>query len=146
MLVDKFPKQEYTSDLEQLFIESITENPYIPVTPYSKQQLAILYTSRVNNFKLNELLVGAGGYGGKTYLGSMLAVQYLPFEEDYTCLVTRLNYAELLDTNSIWDNLVDWCCDEERLSKDYCCDFKSSPTPIIKAPNGNRILTSGSCF
>ena len=125
--------------MRDIFIESILANPYIPFEPYSKQKLAILYATRVNNFKLNELLIGAGGYGGKTYLGSMLAAQYLPFDEDYTCLVTRLNYAELLDTNSIWDNLIDWCCDEERLPKDYVCEYKLSPIPRIISPNGNTI-------
>jgi len=135
-LVTTFPKEEYNDDLKNIFIESIIENPYIPYAPYQKQQLAILYSCRFN--QLNQLLVGAGGFGGKTYLGSMLAVQYLPFEEDYTCLVTRRNYAELLDTNSVWDNLIDWCCDES-LGKDYCCDYKLSPTPRIIAPNGHTI-------
>lgn len=138
-LVETFPKSEYSNDLKDVFIESIIENPYIPFTPYNKQKLAILYATRVNDFKLNQLLVGAGGYGGKTYLGSMLAAQYLPFEEDYSCIVTRRNYAELLDTNSIWDNLIDWCCDEERLSKDELCDYKLNPSPKIEAPNGNTI-------
>ena len=49
----------------------------------------------------------------KTYLGSMLSVQHLGGDYDYTCLVTRRNYAELLDTDSIWENLIDWCCNEE---------------------------------
>ena len=136
-LVETFPRNEYNEDLRNIFIESILDNPYIPFTPYSKQKLAILYATRKNN--LNQLLVGAGGFGGKTYLGSMLALQYLPFSEDYTCLVTRRNYAELLDTNSVWDNLIDWCCDEERLGKDNVCDFKRSPSPVITHPNGNKI-------
>lgn len=68
----------------------------------------------------------------------MLAVQYLQ-APDYTCLVTRRNYAELLDTNSVWDNLTDWCCDEDRLGKDLVCEYKKSPTPQITAPNGNTI-------
>ena len=135
-LVETFPKSWYNEDLKRIYIDSICENPYIPIAPYSKQMLAILYASRCNS--LNQILVGAGGYGGKTYLGSMLAVQYLPFAEDYTCLVTRRNYAELLDTNSVWDNLIQWCCDVE-LGKDYCCEYKLSPSPKIVAPNGNTI-------
>lgn len=135
-LVTSFPREEYNEDLKNIFIESILQNPYIPVTPYPKQQLAILYSCRPA--QLNQLLAGAGGFGGKTYLGSMLSAQYLPFDEDYTCLVTRRNYAELLDTNSIWDNLIDWCCNEE-LGKDYCCEYKLSPTPKIMSPNGNTI-------
>lgn len=138
-LVETFPRNQYSKDLHDVFIESITDNPYIPFSPYSKQKLAILYATRTNDFQLNQLLVGAGGYGGKTFLGSMLAVQYLPFKEDYTCLVTRRNYAELLDTNSVWDNLIEWCCDESRLGRDYCCDYKLSPVPRIIAPNGNII-------
>lgn len=136
-IVESFPKNEYSKDLRDIFIESILANPYIPFEPYSKQKLAILYATRKS--ELNQLLVGAGGFGGKTYLGSMLAVQYLPFSEDYTCLVTRRNYAELLDTNSVWDNLVDWCCDEDRLGKDNACEFKRSPSPVITHPNGNKI-------
>lgn len=137
-LVTTFPKEWYNEDLKNIYIQSIVENPYIPLTPYNKQKLAILYASKYST--LNQLLVGAGGYGGKTYLGSMLAVQYLPFSEDYTCLVTRRNYGELLDTNSVWDNLINWCCDEEKLTKDEICDFKLSPTPKIISPNGNTIF------
>jgi len=138
-LVETFPRTEYTHDLRDVFLESVIDNEYIPFAPYSKQKLAILYASRQNDFKLNQLLVGAGGFGGKTFLGSMLSVQYLPFDEDYTCLVTRRNYAELLDTNSVWDNLIDWCCDEDRLTKDELCDYKLSPSPKIIHPNGNTI-------
>ena len=67
----------------------------------------------------------------------MLAAQYLQ-QPDYTCLVTRRNYAELLDTNSIWENLVDWCCDEN-LPIHIRCEAYKTPTPKIVAPNGNTI-------
>lgn len=126
------------------YYNTILKNPYIPVKPYPKQAIPIFEV--IKNEQLNDkgqpevntVLVGAGGFGGKTYLGSMLAAQYLPEEEDYTCLVTRRNYAELVDTNSIWDNLVDWCCNED-LDENICCDFKRSPNPQIIAPNGNKI-------
>lgn len=77
-------------------------------------------------------------FGGKTYLGSMLAVQFLGEPFDYTCLVTRRNYAELLDTNSIWENLVDWCCNDD-LQIDDRCDYVKTPSPKITHPNGNTI-------
>lgn len=67
----------------------------------------------------------------------MLAVQYLQ-EPDYTCLVTRRNYAELLDTDSIWEHLVEWCCDEDLPVELRCVAYKT-PTPKIVAPNGNTI-------
>lgn len=130
------------------YYNTILKNPYIPVKPYPKQAIPIFEV--IKNESLNEegkpevntVLVGAGGFGGKTYLGSMLAAQYLPEkvsdEDNYTCLVTRKNYAELLDTNSIWDNLLEWCCGEH-LDKDIKCDYKKSPTPQITSPNGNTI-------
>ena len=67
----------------------------------------------------------------------MLAVQYL-MEPDYTCLVTRRNYAELLDTNSIWENLIEWCCSED-LPENIRCKAYKTPAPKIVAPNGNTI-------
>lgn len=133
------------TDKEHLLLQkSIVENPYCLYKPYPKQLIPIILANREEKYaedgtkKPNTVLAGAGGYGGKTYLGSMLSVQYLPTDEDYTCLVTRRNHAELVDTNSIWDNLVDWCCGEH-LSEDIRCDFKQSPTPQIIAPNGNTI-------
>lgn len=133
------------TDKEHLLLQkSIVENPYCLYKPYPKQLIPIILANREEKYaedgtkKPNTVLAGAGGYGGKTFLGSMLSVQYLPTDEDYTCLVTRRNHAELVDTNSIWDNLVDWCCGEH-LSEDIRCDFKQSPTPQIIAPNGNTI-------
>ena len=143
-IVNSFDSSIFTADDYKLFNRTIIKNPYIPFKPYRKQAIPILYANRAEQFdgevkKLNQILVGAGGFGGKTFLGSMLAVQYLPFDIDYTCLVTRLNYAELLDTNSIWENIIDWCCDEKRLSSDIVCTPKKSPTPLIEAPNGNKV-------
>lgn len=133
------------TDKEHLLLQkTIVDNPYCKYKPYPKQIIPVILANREEQYddkgtkKPNAVLAGAGGYGGKTFLGSMLAVQYLPTDEDYTCLVTRRNYAELVDTNSIWDNLVDWCCGEH-LPDDLACDFKQSPTPQIIAPNGNTI-------
>ena len=133
------------NDKEHLLLQkTIVENPYCLYKPYPKQLIPIILANREEKHaedgtkKPNTVLAGAGGYGGKTFLGSMLAVQYLHKDEDYTCLVTRRNYAELVDTNSIWDNLVDWCCGTH-LPKEIQCDFKQSPTPQIIAPNGNTI-------
>lgn len=121
-----------------LYYHTILENPYIKYKPYPKQALPIILASKEEvDKKVHSILAGAGGYGGKTFLGSMLAAQYLN-EPDYTCLVTRRNYAELLDTNSIWENLIDWCCGDH-LHDRIRCDYVKSPTPQITSPNGNTI-------
>ena len=144
MLVEGFYKSklELNPNLEALIHQSIYQNKYIQaanIKPYDKQYLGLLYANTINyDNNINQLLVGAGGYGGKTYLGSMLACQYLMSKEKYTCLVTRRNYAELLDTNSIWDNLTDWCCNDN-LPKDWKCEDKQNPTPVIESPVGNKI-------
>ena len=143
MLIEHIRKDQFHKDELRLFKKTILLNPLIKYKPYPKQIIPILYANRPERLndgvrKPNQVLVGAGGYGGKTFLGSMLAAQHLLTESDYTCLVTRLNYAELLDTNSIWENLVDWCCNEE-LPQDIRCTFKKSPSPQIIAPNGNII-------
>lgn len=142
MLMAKIPP---ITDKEHLLLQkTIVNNPYCKYKPYPKQIIPVILANREEQYddkgtkKPNAVLAGAGGYGGKTFLGSMLAVQYLPTDEDYTCLVTRRNYAELVDTNSIWDNLVDWCCGEH-LPEDLVCDYKQSPIPQIIAPNGNTI-------
>ena len=144
MLVEAIKETDFHHDVYDILTETIYNNPYCKFKPYPKQAIPILYatmperTGEDGTRKPNDVLAGAGGFGGKTFLASMLAVQYLQ-APDYTCLVTRRNYAELLDTNSVWDNLTDWCCDEDRLGKDLVCDFKKSPTPQITAPNGNTI-------
>ena len=141
--------KEPRKGLKVHYYNTILKNPYIPVKPYPKQAIPIFEV--IKNESLNEkgqpevnsVLAGAGGFGGKTYLGSMLAAQYLPEKvsednDNYTCLVTRKNYPELVDTNSIWDNLLEWCCGEH-LHEDIRCDFKKSPTPQIIAPTENKI-------
>ena len=144
MLVEAIKETDFHHDTYDLLTETIYNNPYCKFKPYPKQAIPILYASMPEKYgddgtrKPNDVLAGAGGFGGKTFLASMLAVQYLQ-APDYTCLVTRRNYAELLDTNSVWDNLTDWCCDEDRLGKDLVCEHKKSPIPQITAPNGNTI-------
>ena len=148
MLVEKLPKGFITESQRKIYRETIMKNPYLEtqkIQPYPKQSIALFlinspeHTGEDGLRKPNTILCGAGGFGGKTYLGSMMALQHiLNDEEGYTCLVTRKNYAELLDTNSIWDNLIDWCCSDD-LHDDYKCEYKKSPTPQITAPNGNTI-------
>ena len=135
MEIIKIP--ELTPRDKLIYYHTILENPYIKFKPYPKQSIPIILASREKTTKPHNILAGAGGYGGKTFLGSMLAAQYLN-EPDYTCLVTRRNYAELLDTNSIWENLQDWCCGEH-LPEEFRCKAVKSPTPTITAPNGNTI-------
>lgn len=141
-LKNYLPNEDYKEQLIKLYRRTILENPYIKYKPYTKQALPVYLVSKPEHMvdgviKTNEVLVGAGGFGGKTFLGSMLAAQYL-FQPDYTCLVTRRNYAELLDTNSIWENLLDWCCGDH-LPQELRCNYVKSPSPRITAPNGNTI-------
>lgn len=126
-----------------LYAKTIDQNPYIPFKPYPKQRIPIYLANQKlkHNDKgkpvPNRVLAGAGGFGGKTFLGSMLAAQYLT-EPNYTCLVTRLNYPELVGVNSIFQNLVDWCCDKDRLG-DLACEPVQSRYVQIEAPSGAKI-------
>ena len=138
VLINK-PTIQMNKGLKIIYSKTIKNNPYIPLTPYTKQKIPIIEAIKPEqDKKVNSVLVGAGGYGGKTILGSMLAAQYL-LEPDYTCLVTCRNYAELLDTNSIWENLSEWCTDTTRLKDNQVCTVIKSPTPRIIAPNDNTI-------
>ena len=126
-----------------IYYYTVLSNPYMPYKPYPKQALGLILASKEEKEidgvkKPNSVLLGAGGFGGKTFLGSMLATQFLGEPYDYTCLVTRRNYAELLDTNSIWENLIDWCCNDD-LPMDIRCDYVKTPSPKITHPNGNTI-------
>ena len=126
-----------------IYYYTVLDNPYIPYKPYPKQALGLILASKEESEvdgvkKPNSILLGAGGFGGKTYLGSMLSAQHLGGDYDYTCLVTRRNYAELLDTDSIWENLIDWCCNDN-LHIDDRCDYVKTPSPKIMHPNGNTI-------
>lgn len=135
MLVE--PKDVVVSEKDKLiYYHTVLNNPYIPYSPYSKQALGLILASK-DTKEVNSLLAGGSAYGGKTVLGSMLAVQFLQ-EPSYRCLVTRRNYAELLDVSSIWDNLSDWCCDED-LPPHLKCVAVKSPSPRIVAPNGATI-------
>ena len=146
MIMEKLQKARINPREKLQYIRTIKDNPYVALKPYPKQAIPVFEASKPEQDKsVNSVLVGSGGYGGKSILGGILAVQYL-LEPDYTCLVTRRNYAELLDTNSIWENLVNWCCDSERL-KPYeeklgiplVCEAVKTPVPKIIAPNGNTI-------
>lgn len=146
MKIERISKERLTNKQKYQYIRTIKDNPYVKYKPYPKQAIPIFEASKPEvNKQVNSILVGAGGYGGKSILGGILAVQFLN-EPDYTVLVTRRNYAELLDTNSIWENLVDWCCDAERLKpyeiklgRPLVCEAIKTPTPKIIAPNGNTI-------
>lgn len=124
---------ELTEKDKLIYYHTVTINPYIPLKPYKLQAIALVLASR-DSSKVNSILAGGSAYGGKTILGSMLAVQFLQ-EPNYRCLVTRRNYAELLDVSSIWDNLNEWCCDAN-LSDDLRCTAVKSPSPRIESPTG----------
>lgn len=138
MLIEKL---RLTERDKRVYYETILNNPYIPLKPYPKQSLPIILAGRPERLvdgvkKPNSVLAGAGGFGGKSVVGAILAAQYLQ-APDYTCLVTRRNYAELLDTNSIWENLTDWVTRDEL--GPLKCKVVKSPSPQITAPNGNTI-------
>ena len=51
--------------LKVLYSETIKYNPYIPLTPYTKQLIPIIEANKPEqNKQVNSILVGAGGYGG----------------------------------------------------------------------------------
>jgi len=137
MMVDSFDRTQYHEATAEIIKRTIYENPYILFKPYPRQLWPIFeVTKPLQHDEANKALIGAGGYGGKTYLGSMLAAQYLEFPK-YSCLVTRLNYAELTGEDSIWENLNDWICDENRLGEKAC---KSNESKLrITAPSGAKI-------
>lgn len=137
MMIESYnPRNLTTRDL-LLFDESICKNPYLPFKPYPRQSWPIFEVNReIRNNEPNQVLVGAGGFGGKTFLGTMLAGQYLDVE-DYSCLVTRLNYAELAGQDSIWENACNWFCDEDRLG-DLACTSHDGKLRI-KSPAGAKI-------
>lgn len=98
MLVE--PKDVEISDKDKaIFFHSVLENPYIPYEPYPLQSAALILASK-DSSEVNSLLAGGSSWGGKTFLGTMLAAQFLQ-EPTYRALVTRRNYAELLDVSSL---------------------------------------------
>lgn len=132
MLIE--PKDVEITDKDKvIFYHSVVNNPYIPYSPYQLQAMALILASKDTN-EVNSLLAGGSAFGGKTVLGTMLAAQFLE-EPNYRALVTRRNYAELLDTSSIWDNLKTWACDES-LPENIRCTAIKSPSPRIEAPSG----------
>ena len=132
MLVE--PQDITVSDKDKaIFYHTVLQNPYIPFKPYPKQGLGLILASR-DTKDVNSILLGAGAYGGKTVLGTMMAAQFLQ-EPTYRALVTRRNYAELLDTSSVWENLKEWSCNDN-LPEDIRCEAIKSPSPRIEAPSG----------
>jgi hypothetical protein len=146
MLITELNENSISEDEYLLYHETILENDYLPFKPYPKQSWIVYEANRPNvkykpdgtEYKEpNYVLGGAGGFGGKTFVGSMLAAQYLT-EPDYSCLVTRKNYGELVGIDSIFQNLVDWVCDPVRLG-DLACTKVESPIIKITSPFGAEI-------
>ena len=113
---------------KQLLDKTIYHNPYIKLDPYPLQTFPIIEANKPTT-TYNDELIGAGGFGGKTILGAMLAAQYLEHRK-YQCLVTRLHYQELTGPNSIWSILNEWCSDT--------CEINSTKL-YIKSPAGALI-------
>lgn len=135
--MNPFDESRYHLNLNDILQLTIYENSYILFKPYPRQLWPLFEINKpLVNYEPNKVLVGAGGFGGKTILGTQAAGQYLDFP-DYSCLITRLNYAELTGEDSIWENSVNWFCDENRLGDKAC---KSNDSKLrIKAPSGAKI-------
>lgn len=139
--MNPFDRRLYSQNIVDRIKRTIFENPYIPVTPYPRQLWPIFeVTQDIKNNEAHTILVGGGAFGGKTFLGTILSGQYLEVP-NYSCLVTRLNYGELTGQDSIWENAVNWFCeDEERLSSlgvDPCKSHDGKSR--IKSPYGAKI-------
>ena len=143
MIVDHFVKSNYFDNndtakaVEEVIRKTIYNNPYVKFKPYERQLWSLFeITSPMVDEEAHSILVGGGGYGGKTYLGSMAAVQYLQYP-DYQCLITRKNRKELIGPNSIWRNLSDWLTRPELgpLRLDPVKDINKTEL-MMKAPSG----------
>ena len=103
-----FPNRVVAESVKKIVKKTIYENPYIALKPYPRQLWPLFEVTQPNiNDEPHAVLIGGGGYGGKTILGSIAALQYFEFP-DYQCLITRKNRKELIGPNSIWRNLGEW--------------------------------------
>ena len=69
---------EITQKDKLIYYHTVLKNPYMKYHPYPKQSLGLILASKeeteIDGVKQpNSILLGAGGFGGKTFLGSMLA-------------------------------------------------------------------------
>ena len=80
---DKIFKNDKVADaVEEIVQTTIYDNPYVMFKPYQRQLWSLFEISKpLEENEPHSILVGGGGYGGKTYLGSMAAVQYLQFPD-----------------------------------------------------------------
>ena len=97
---------EITNKDKVLYYDTILNNPYIKMTPYPKQMLNFFLANRLD-IEISKLLTGGKAFGGKTYILTALALQYVN-EKRYRCLVVRKNYQDLIAVSSIFDNIIDW--------------------------------------
>jgi predicted phage terminase large subunit-like protein len=143
MIVEKFNKQNIfdkkktAKATEELIEETIYDNPYVYLKPYKRQLWPLFELTSPNQYnEPHSILVGGGGYGGKTILGSIAAAQYLQIP-DYQCLITRKNRKELIGPNSIWRNLSHWLTRPElgKLRLDPLKDINKTDL-MMKAPSG----------
>lgn len=125
----------FTNAEKRLVKRTIFDNPYIPITPFKRQLVALLLANKLDKSPVDLMFGGAAG-GAKTATLSILAAQYLG-EPEYRCLVMRENYKDLVSTNSIFDNLKSWVRREE-LGPLKCKVRETSPIRI-KAPSGAEI-------
>jgi predicted phage terminase large subunit-like protein len=143
MIIESFSKEEYfpntivANATKEIIQKTIYENPYVYLKPYPRQLWPLFEVTQPNyNDEPHSVLVGGGGYGGKTILGSIAAAQYLQFP-NYQCLITRKNRKELIGPNSIWRNLKEWLTRPElgSLRLDPRTDINKSEL-MMKAPSG----------
>lgn len=128
--VTEFDKTAVTDKVKERYKRVILDNPYVKLKPYPKQSIPFFEILDDNhNDEPHSILIGAGGYGGKTVAGSIMATMYLE-HKDTNVLVTRKTYKQLKGPDSIWENLNGWLSDT--------CKINSSELSIT-APNGAKI-------
>lgn len=135
MLVDYGAVQNsLTANDYLVYHDTVLNNPYIHDVPYKKQALAIMDHRR-------RKLIGGNSYSGKSYLGYILAAQFLEFPE-YRCLILRKNHDDVIATGGIVDYLKHKACNmfnEYDMPEEICC-VHNETKKLIQAPSGAQIF------
>lgn len=127
--ITNFDKNKVSEVVKNRYKRVILENPFVKLKPYPKQAIPFFELLDDNQGEPHSILIGAGGYGGKTVAGSILACMYLE-HSDTNVLVTRKTYKQLKGPDSIWENLNGWL--------NSTCDINKSELTIT-APSGAKI-------
>ena len=70
MQINKISQDRINVKEKYQYIRTIKDNPYVKYKPYPKQSIPVFEASKPEiNKEVNSILVGAAGYGGKSFLG-----------------------------------------------------------------------------